>query len=53
MQRFRQMRSLQIFVTVYGAVYSQPSLDPHLSSRTIFKATHSYAFAEWRSLGAA
>jgi putative transposase len=53
MLRFRQMRSLQKFAALHGAIYSHFNQERHLSSRPIFKERRAAALAEWRQLGAA
>ena len=53
MQRFRRMRSLQIFASVHASVFNHFNQERSLSSRDIFKRNRAVALAEWRQLGAA
>ena len=53
MQWFRQMRSLQKFVTVHASVHNHFNQERHLYSRDNFKFNRTAALAEWRQLGAA
>lgn len=53
MLRFRQMRSLQKFVTVHASVHNHFNQERSLYSRQNFKANRAAALAEWRQLGAA
>ena len=53
MLRFRQMRSLQKFVSVHASVHNHFNQERHLYSRSNFKLNRSAALAEWRQLGAA
>jgi len=53
MQRFRRMRSLQIFAAVHASVFNHFNQDRHLSSRQNFKLNRAVALVEWRQLGAA
>ncbi|MEE4187588.1 MAG: IS6 family transposase [Roseobacter sp.] len=53
MQRFRRMRSLQMFVSVHASVQNHFNQERHLYSRQNFKLNRAAALAEWRSLGAA
>ena len=50
MLRFRRMRSLQKFVTVYSSVYNHFNNERSLSKRNHFKLNRSAALAEWRQL---
>ncbi len=51
MQRFRRMRRLQIFASVYSSVHKRVNQERSLTSRDTFKLTRSAALAEWRQLG--
>ncbi len=51
MQRFRRMRSLQKFASVYSSVYNHFNQETSLASRGAFKLTRTATFAEWRELG--
>ncbi|MFD0980325.1 IS6 family transposase [Tropicimonas aquimaris] len=53
MQRFRRMRSLQMFVSVHASVHNHFNQERHLYSRQNFKLNRETALAEWRQLGAA
>ncbi len=53
MLRFRQMRSLQKFVTVHASVHNHFNQERALYSRDNFKLNRDAALAEWRDLGAA
>jgi len=50
MQRFRRMRSLQIFASVHSSVHNHFNLERHLYSRANFKLNRAAALAEWRQL---
>lgn len=50
MLRFRQMRSLQKFVSVHVHFHNHFALERHLVDRQIYKQRRSAALAEWRSL---
>ena len=52
MARFRQMRSLQKFVTVHSSVHNHFNQERALYSRDNFKLNRAVALAEWRQLGA-
>ncbi|WP_411709833.1 IS6 family transposase, partial [Albidovulum salinarum] len=52
MQRFRRMRSLQMFAAVHASVVNHFSQERHLYSRQNFKLNRAAALAEWRGLGA-
>ena len=53
MLRFRRMRSLQKFASVYASVQNHFNQERSLTSRSNYKAASSAALAEWRGLGAA
>jgi putative transposase len=53
MQRFRRMRSLQMFASVHASVFNHFNSERSLSSRSNFKKNRAAALAEWRQLGAA
>ena len=53
MQRFRRMRSLQMFAAVHASVSNHFNAERSLSSRAIFKQNRAAALAEWRGLGVA
>jgi len=48
--RFRQMRSLQKFVTVHASVHNHFNQERHLYSRDHFKFNRAAALTEWRQL---
>ena len=50
MQRFRRMRSLQMFVSDHASVTNHFNLERRLSSRSNFKLNRAAALAEWRQL---
>jgi len=52
MQRFRQPRSLQKFVSVHSSVHNHFNQERHLYRRGNFKINRAAALAEWRMLGA-
>ena len=53
MQRFRRMRSLQMFASVHASVCSHFNQERSLSTRNSYKAARAAALAEWRGLCAA
>ena len=50
MQRFRQMKSLQKFVSVHASLYNHFNSERHLVDRQTYKERRSAALAEWQSL---
>jgi putative transposase len=50
MLRFRRMRRLQKFVTVYSSIHNHFNQERHLYSRDNFKLNRSAALSEWRQL---
>ena len=50
MQRFRRMRSLQMFASVHASVSKRFNQERSLSTRTNFEAAPAAALAEWRGL---
>ena len=50
MQRFRRLRSLQMFVSIHASVTNHFNLERSLSSRSNFKLNRTAALAEWRQL---
>ncbi len=50
MQRFRRMRSLQMFAAVHSSVYNLFNRERHLNSRRNFKLFRTAALEEWRLL---
>lgn len=53
MQRFRRMRSLQMFASVHASVCNHFNQERSLSTRISYKAARAAALAEWRGLSAA
>lgn len=53
MLRFRRMRRMQKFASVYASVYNHFNQERSLSSRAIFKLNRAAALEEWRGLLAA
>ena len=53
MQRFRRMRSLQMFAAVHSSVCNHFNSDRQFASRPDYKLSRATALAEWRGLGAA
>lgn len=53
MQRFRRMRSLQMFASVHASVSNHFNQERSLSTRSNYKAARTAALAEWRGLFAA
>ncbi len=51
MQRFRRIRSLQMFASVHASVTNHFNTDRDFTSRAIFKKNRAVALAEWRQLG--
>jgi len=50
MLRFRQMRSLQKFVSIHASIQNHFNQERHLYSRTNFKLNRAASLAEWRQL---
>lgn len=50
MQRFKRLRSLQMFVSVHASVTNHFNLERSLTSRSNFKLNRAAALAEWRQL---
>ena len=50
MLRLRQMRSLQMFASVYANVHNHFSLERHLVDGQTYKQLRSAALAEWQTL---
>ena len=53
MQRFRRMRSLQMFAAVHASVFNHFNSERSFYSRANFKKNRAAALAEWRQLGTA
>ncbi len=53
MQRFRRMRSLQMFAAVHASVFNHFKSERSVYSRANFKKNRAAALAEWRQSGAA
>ncbi len=52
MAKFRDVKTLQKFVSVHASIHSHFSLDRHLNRRDIFKRNRAVVLAEWRQLAA-
>jgi len=52
MQRFRQMKTLQKFVSVHASFHNHFNQERHLVDRQTYKIRRSAALAEWQSLAA-
>ena len=50
MNRFRLMRTLQMFSSAHASIYNHFNLERHLYRRQDFKENRSQAMAEWRQL---
>lgn len=50
MQRFRQMKSLQKFVSVHASLHNHFNSERHLVDRQAYKIRRSAALAEWQTL---
>ena len=50
MLRFRQMKSLQKFVSVHANLHNHFALERQLVDRQTYKQCRSAALAEWQSL---
>ena len=53
MSKFRQMRSLQKFVSIHSSVFNHFNKERHLTDRETFKHQRNAALAEWQQLCAA
>ena len=53
MLRFRQIRSLQKFVSIHSSVFNHFNKERHLTDRETFKHQRNAALAEWQQLCAA
>ena len=52
MSKFRDIKTLQKFVTVHASTFNHFNLDRHLNSRSVYKKNRSAALDEWRQLAA-
>ena len=52
MARFRDIKTLQKFVSAHASIHNHFNHDRHFNSRAIFKQNRSAALAEWRQLAA-
>lgn len=50
MLRFRQMKTLQKFVSVHASIYNHFNSERHLVDRQTYMARRSAALAEWQNL---
>ena len=53
MLKFRQMRSLQKFVSIHSSVFNHFNKERHLNSRVTYKVQREAALIEWQQLCAA
>ena len=53
MLKFRQLRSLQKFVSIHASVYNHFNHERHLTNRETFKLQRNAALAEWQQLSVA
>jgi putative transposase len=53
MLKFRQMRSLQKFVSIHSSVFNHFNKERHLNSRVTYKVQREAALVEWQQLCAA
>jgi putative transposase len=53
MLKFRQMRSLQKFVSIHSSVFNHFNKERHLNSRVTYKVQREAALVEWQKLCAA
>ena len=52
MSKFRDVKTLQKFVSIHASIHNHFNLDPHLNRRETFKENRATALAEWRQLAA-
>ena len=52
MSKFRDIKTLQKFVSAHASIFNHFNHDRHLTSRTEFRMARSAANAEWRELAA-
>ena len=52
MAKFRDIKTLQKFVSVHASIHNRFNLERHLNRRDIFKQNRSTALAEWCQLAA-
>ena len=52
MLRFRQMKTLQKFVSVHASFHNHFNSERHLVDRQTYKIRRSAALAEWQNLAA-
>ena len=52
MSKFRDVKTLQKFVSVHASIHNHFNLDRQLKPRETFKQNRSAALAEWRQLAA-
>ena len=52
MAKFRDIKTLQKFVSVHASIHNHFNLERHLNRRDIFRQNRSAALAEWRQLAA-
>jgi putative transposase len=52
MQRFRSLKTLLMFSSVYVPVHNHFNQERHLVTRSVYERRRSAALAEWRALSA-
>ena len=52
MSKFRDVKTLQKFASIYALIHNHFNLERHLTPRETFKQNHAAAMAEWRQLAA-
>lgn len=52
MLQFRQIKTLQKFVSVHASIHNHFNLECHLVDKKTFEERRSTALAEWRGLAA-
>ena len=50
MARFRDIKTLQKFVSSHASIHNHFNHDRHLNRREVFKQNRNTALAEWRQL---
>ena len=52
MSKFRDVKTLQKFASIYASIHNHFNLERHLNRRESFKENRTAALAEWRQLAA-
>ncbi|NQU59425.1 MAG: DDE-type integrase/transposase/recombinase, partial [Rhodospirillales bacterium] len=52
MAKFRNVKSLQKFVSVHASIHNHFNQERHLYNRQVFKLNRTAALAEWRQIAA-